>query len=107
MIQQVRPDTVFVELCADRAKKMKSKQPTTPFDLVKDMVNAGAGGGVFAGMLRGFYGILELVGFDPGAEFKVKWGLLSVLGLFGWVGFGLLGAALHQIAWRRFWCRHG
>ncbi|GAB4814690.1 hypothetical protein N2152v2_001736 [Parachlorella kessleri] len=86
MIRLVKPDAVMVELCADRASRLRNGQSATEMDFFKEMLSLvmpggrrGSGGGLgganfgqqlFKLTMQGFYRFLKSLGMDPGGEFK-------------------------------------
>jgi pheromone shutdown protein TraB len=78
-IRAVRPDTVVVELCAARAKRLMappSATPSSPHAALAEALRAlGAPGSLSAKLLgltmKGFYAAWRHAGLEPGLEFKV------------------------------------
>jgi len=74
VIQHVKPDTVFVELCEQRAKRLRSMNEGNSFiEQIMDMFSGRTKMPTSMAELfmRGFYKYLEAIGFNPGLEFKV------------------------------------
>lgn len=78
IMQRVRPDSVMVELCEGRARRMQEEEGQDPFKQLSTQVSrifAGPFGGFGApfleASLRSFYNVFKLLGFVPGLEFKV------------------------------------
>merc|ERR1712070_615649 len=79
-IELARPDTVMVELCGARAKRLRSGEKGQEFSkLVNGLINNVFGGRAGANFgsefllkagLSGMYSLLRFYGLDPGAEFK-------------------------------------
>ena len=71
LVRLVKPNTVFVELCAGRAMKMRSakrgeEEDESDAGAVKKLLEGVAGsfwvGGLVGGAMAGFYGILKMLG---------------------------------------------
>lgn len=78
IMQRVRPDSVMVELCEGRARRMQEEDGQDPFKQLSAQVSrifagpfAGFGAPFLEASLRSFYNVFKLLGFVPGLEFKV------------------------------------
>ncbi|CAM6010200.1 unnamed protein product [Sphagnum balticum] len=76
VIQQVKPDTVAVELCAERAKKMlsgESAKAKSFFQQLLDMLHmpGGLDQKLISFWLKSMYELIRSTGVEPGKEFRV------------------------------------
>ncbi|KAH8957514.1 hypothetical protein BDL97_07G095800 [Sphagnum fallax] len=76
VIHQVKPDTVAVELCAERAKKMLSGESTKAksfFQQLLDMLHmpGGLDQKLISFWLKSMYELIRSTGVEPGKEFRV------------------------------------
>ena len=75
VIRAVRPDTVLVELCAARARRLMAPDASWPSSLAEALAALGGAGTlgekVLGLGLKGFYAAWRHAGLEPGLEFKV------------------------------------
>ena len=76
VIRAVRPDTVLVELCAARARRLMAppdaSRPSSLAEALQSLGGAGTLGEKVLGLgLKGFYAAWRHAGLEPGLEFKV------------------------------------
>ena len=77
VIRAVRPDTVLVELCPARARRLMAphdaSRPSSLAEVLASLGGAGSLGEKALGLgLKGFYAAWRHAGLEPGLEFKVR-----------------------------------
>lgn len=76
MIRIIQPQTVFVELCQQRAHRLRTGKQTTDADFLRESLNqffqpgTNIGQNLFKVGMQGFYRALQSLGMEVGGEFK-------------------------------------